>query len=572
MEIHQHRRPLWIGFVASAITPPAAYCALARITLLRLPSLMAPAQAYRVMELIFLVGLIFSSAMTFSIGLFAVAWLKKQFRLNAIYVCATGALTGALFAFLLRRGAELRTTATMHVPLSPALNSSALGAMAMPAWVGLVAAAALCLVSGIPVRSVCREQMRDDEPGQSASKLGLAFAILVFALSALVLKPLVAPLFSTNKMAFPNMPATARRAVDAKSWDRTCPKEHASPDDSTIEPIDTDVAQLVIQTKDGDTTGRRRFTQFAEDGNELAQYRLGMIYDAGCHEGLGVPQDTTQAAHWLELAFRQGNAESASALGVLHQRGDLLPKDQALAVYWFNQANTSGERNTFVVRGQLIRKVVVNGLPEWPAQIRDVVAQTRTLAEQGNAEAQNEMGEMIERGMAGPVDFTQAASWFQKSAMQGYAAGQRNLGILYKNGVGVSRGTTQTLSWLTNAANQNDAMAAYELGNIYRFGALVPKNLAAAAHWYSVAAEHGSVPGQGALATLYAQGDGLPKDDAKAWQWFLIFSAHDQDVGISYDFMGQVEPTITPGQLLVAKQAAREWWKSHPLLTSSLPL
>ncbi|WP_250634428.1 tetratricopeptide repeat protein [Pinirhizobacter soli] len=573
MEMRQHRRRLWIGLAACAITPPMVYLALVKLTLLRFPFLMAPAQAYMVMALIFLVVLILSSVATFSIGLLAVTGLKKVFRLNAVYVCGLGVLTGALLGSLLNWTADFHTTAMTHLPLPNVLNRSLLGAMVMPAWVGLTAAVVLCLVSGIPIRSVRRGQMVDGALSPSVFKQRLAFSVLVVALSTLMLRPFVAPFFLKEKLAFPNMPTAAPRSVDAKSWDRTCPKEYASPEDPTIELVDTDVAQLAIETSEGDTTAQRKLTQFAESGNQLAQYKLGKIYNFGCHDGSGVPRDAARAAQWFELAARQGSAEAASELGVIYYRGDLPSKGPALSVYWFNQANTLGYRDAMVVHGQLIRKVIVNGLPAWPAEVKDTVAQTEVLAEQGDAEAQEEMGEMIEQGMAGPIDFALAASWFQKSAMKGNAVAQRNLGLLYMNGWGVTRDTTQTLSWLTNAATQNDAIAADKLGSIYLFGLSVPKDATAAAHWYSVAAEHGSVAGQGSLATAYMLGRGLPKDDVKAWQWFLVALAHSENVAIfAYDDLRRLRTTMPPDQLLAARQAAREWWRSHSSLSSSSPL
>lgn len=570
MKMHQHRRPLWIGLLACAMTPPAVYCGIAKITLLRLPFILATVQARQMMGLIFAVGLMFSAAMTFSIGLLVVVGLKKIYRLNAIYVCIAGALVGACFAFLLSRGTDLRTHATMPFPPAPALNEFTLRGMKIPAWIGFLAAAVLCLASGIPIRSVRKDQVADDISASLTRKVKFAFGSFVVAVSALVLVPLVSPLLSSNKAAFPNMPTKPPRAMGASSWDRTCPKEYASTNDPAIEPIETDVAQLVVQASDGDATALAKLKQFAKGGNELAQLKLGKLYDADCHDGHGVPHDAAQAARWLELAARQGNMESASLLGILYQKGDGgVTKDPALSLYWFGQSTVAGDGNAYVAGGRRIRKVIVNGLPQWPVETMDVVAQTRVSAEQGNAKAQNDLGEMIERGMAGPMDFTQAGLWFEKSAMQGYAPGQRNLGLLYKYGRGARRGTTQTLSWLTNAAMQNDAPAAYELGLIYESGLLVPKDFSAAAHWYTVAAEHGSMPGQRLLATMYAKGQGLPKDDAKALEWFLIFFAHTDNLQFSDDVMGQVEARMAPDQLQMAERAARERWKSQPSLSEN---
>jgi hypothetical protein len=149
--ILQHKRPLWIGLLACATTPPAVYCLIA---LLRLPFLIVSAQAGPILGLIFLVGLIFSLAMTFSLGLLVVLFLRKIFRLNALLVCAAGAVAGALFAFLVSRVEEGSTAVILQVQPPSMLNVMTLEMMEKSALVGLLAAVVLCFVSGIPIRSV----------------------------------------------------------------------------------------------------------------------------------------------------------------------------------------------------------------------------------------------------------------------------------------------------------------------------------------------------------------------------------------------------------------------------------
>lgn len=568
METLQHRRPIWFGLIACAFTPPLVYSALTWFTLLRLPFLMATSQAVEVIALVFLVSLVFSLVMTFSIGLIAVLVLKKVFRLSAVHLGVIGALAGALFGFLLHRGEQLRAAATPQLLMAHASQGNALGAVTMPAWVGLVAASVLCLVAGIPVLAVRRDQVMDGAWRPASRKPALIFSMVVIALSALALTPLVTRLSTVRQSASHYVAMRAPRSVDAKSWDRTCPKQYASPEDPTFEPDNIDVAQLELQASAGDTTALHKLTQFAQAGNELAQDRLGDIYNVGCHESSGVPEDATQAVHWLELAARQGNAEAASALGILYSRRDTSLANKEMSLYWTRQAIASD--GSVTVNGQVIRKVLANGFYAWPPETEALVAQTRALAEQGNVEAENALGEMIQYDMTGHADFKQAALWFEKAAMRGNAPAQRNLGFLYKNGEGIARNTTQMLSWFTNAAMQGDARSAYELGNIYRFGIGVPKDLTTAAHWFAVAAEHGSVAGQGELAAAYALGHGVPQDNVKAWQWFLTFLAHDKREAVfSSDTLRQLGTTMPPDQLRAARLAARAWWEGHPSLPTN---
>ena len=77
----------------------------------------------------------------------------------------------------------------------------------------------------------------------------------------------------------------------------------------------------------------------------------------------------------------------------------------------------------------------------WEAYIRGDYAtalrEWRPLAEQGDAEAQFNLGLMYANGEGVPEDDVQAAFWFRKAAEQGDAAAQNNLGVRYDNGEGV---------------------------------------------------------------------------------------------------------------------------------------
>ncbi|MDR2215516.1 MAG: caspase family protein [Nevskiaceae bacterium] len=58
-------------------------------------------------------------------------------------------------------------------------------------------------------------------------------------------------------------------------------------------------------------------------------------------------------------------------------------------------------------------------------------------AEAGDADAQNTVGEIYERGLGDVPNYEAAAIWYQKAADQGYSRAQFNLGTLYEQGLGV---------------------------------------------------------------------------------------------------------------------------------------
>ena len=55
------------------------------------------------------------------------------------------------------------------------------------------------------------------------------------------------------------------------------------------------------------------------------------------------------------------------------------------------------------------------------------------LAEQGNATAQNNLGNMYSEGKGVPQDYKEAVKWLRLSAEQGNAVAQYHLGIMYSD-------------------------------------------------------------------------------------------------------------------------------------------
>jgi hypothetical protein len=73
-------------------------------------------------------------------------------------------------------------------------------------------------------------------------------------------------------------------------------------------------------------------------------------------------------------------------------------------------------------------------------------------ANKGEAEAQNYLGEIYERGLGTAADFAAAAKWYRKAADQNYRAAQFNLGKLYEVGQGVPRDPVEALKWYRRAS------------------------------------------------------------------------------------------------------------------------
>ncbi len=84
----------------------------------------------------------------------------------------------------------------------------------------------------------------------------------------------------------------------------------------------------------------------------------------------------------------------------------------------------------------------------------------KPLAEQGDANAQNNFGSMYYYGLGLPRDYIQAVAWYRRAAEQGDAFAQFHLGAMYGEGRGVPRDYVQSYKWSSLAAAQGNETAS----------------------------------------------------------------------------------------------------------------
>ena len=194
------------------------------------------------------------------------------------------------------------------------------------------------------------------------------------------------------------------------------------------------------QKKDA-TAAERCFREKAEAGDAAAQWWLGASYQYG----VGAEKNHRQALHWYRLAARQGSQPAQDMLQALSGQARERQREQQLLEH----------------------------------------------AEQGDAQAQYEVGRRFWNGDGVDQDHKQAADWFDRAARQGLAAAQCALGLCYERGDGVEQDMWQAAAWYQWAAQQDDVEAQLRLSECYEKGRGVPKDKEKAAEWLYKAAQHG---------------------------------------------------------------------------------
>ena len=151
----------------------------------------------------------------------------------------------------------------------------------------------------------------------------------------------------------------------------------------------------------------------------------------------------------------------------------------------------------------------------------------KPLAEEGNAQAEEKLGRMYQRGKGLPKNFERAVEWYRKAAEKGDPAAQGRLGFLYRVGAGVPRDLKLAMEWYRKAAEQGNPLAQVGLGYMLMDGSGDKPDIEAAAGWFSKAAEQGDALAMLALGTLYELGRGVAKDWVQAHKWYALASVDD---------------------------------------------
>ena len=150
------------------------------------------------------------------------------------------------------------------------------------------------------------------------------------------------------------------------------------------------------------------------------------------------------------------------------------------------------------------------------------VTALRASAEQGNVDAQFNLGVMYATGEGVPQDYVEAGAWYRLAAEQGDAIAQFNLGVMYAEGYGVPQDAAEAVAWYRLAAERGAHDAQTNLGGMYAEGRGVSQDAAEAVAWFRLAAEQGDADAQTNLGTMYADGRGVPQNDVEAVVWHRL--------------------------------------------------
>lgn len=142
------------------------------------------------------------------------------------------------------------------------------------------------------------------------------------------------------------------------------------------------------------------------------------------------------------------------------------------------------------------------------------------LAENGDHEAQYNLGILYMKGLGVEKDLKAAFNWYKRSAANGNTDAMYNLGIMYDKGRVIYRSTKDATKWWKKAAELGNADAQFNIAVEYAYGRNLGKDVPLALSWWKKSARQGHQDSRAALYRVYSEGlFNIEKDMEEANRW-----------------------------------------------------
>lgn len=156
----------------------------------------------------------------------------------------------------------------------------------------------------------------------------------------------------------------------------------------------------------------------------------------------------------------------------------------------------------------------------------------KAAAEQGMADAQALLGQILLDGRGITLDAAQARLWFAKAADHGHAMGINMLGRCLELGWGGETDTVSAAALFKRSAELGLDWAMYNYANLLLHGNGVAKNEAEALEWYRKAAALGNAKSLGVVGRFYEEGWLVEANRETAAEYY-------RQAAVGSDFRGQ---------------------------------
>lgn len=288
------------------------------------------------------------------------------------------------------------------------------------------------------------------------------------------------------------------------------------------------------------------YMKAAEHGFADAQYEVARFYSLG--EKDVVDWNDEEAFKWYWEAAAQGHVESMRKVADSFYYGSGVDEDRERAKIWYARASKAGDDVSLnMLKGHwkldddelhrlygIIGEIPVGMNCKADDEDKSKFRELLDCAKSGDAVAQFRLGHAFVYGEDGAkMNEHHGVMWLKQSAAQGNADAENLLGDCYGHGWGVGKNAEAAAKHYRSAAEKGHGEAAEEIGKWYRRGIGVEKDMAEAFHFYMIAAKAGSDEAQFWVGKFYAEGWGcVAKDYSKAVEWYEKSATQDNSDAI----------------------------------------
>ncbi|WP_191617610.1 tetratricopeptide repeat protein [Pelagicoccus enzymogenes] len=255
----------------------------------------------------------------------------------------------------------------------------------------------------------------------------------------------------------------------------------------------------------------------AENGNEEARLRLGVLY----HRGIGVERDLGIAASHFERGAEEDWVLSLYNLAAMIGAGEAKAPEGASVSTLLQRAADQG-----LYVAELALDESPKLAPLSPEEARDLCLEA---AERSDGRALYSLGLRKSVGWLVEVetDLSKVLELYVKSSNQGFKRAQHLVGIMRMSGEGVPFDPVGGFELVRNAAYQGLPEAVFTLGQCYLSGMGVEANVHKAYEHFERAAALGYQNAYNRLAAFHFTGILVPKNEYKAAELYLKAAGAD---------------------------------------------
>lgn len=165
-----------------------------------------------------------------------------------------------------------------------------------------------------------------------------------------------------------------------------------------------------------------KLTREAEEGDALAQFKLGALYA----NGHIVESDPVKGARWLRRAAKQGEVAAQTLLGWMYEKGEGIAQNYTTALEWYLKAAEANDSDAQCALGD----IYLESRPGIEANTKLMLKWYERAANANHPKAQYMLGKLLAEGTRVAQNDEAAFQWLTLAIINESEPAQKELAML----------------------------------------------------------------------------------------------------------------------------------------------